>query len=160
MAENTVTDGLVDHFQRVCKMLGEAVEGFTDEAWLSSEEGSLPPARIGYHILGGSERYTWPGTTDEFTSKRRIGLDWEKAPLTDLPGRAETVEDFHTMEARCIQWLREHGDAGLTGKAPTWPWTGKRVLGQALYLLRHLQHHAGELNKELRRRDLPAVEWE
>ncbi len=159
MAENTVTDALVDHFQRVWKMLGKAVENFSDEAWLTSEEGSLAPARIGYHILGGAERYSWVDSTDEFASKRRFGLDWEETPLTDLPSRPELLELLRGMEATCLDWLRGHGDAELTGKAPTWPWTGKRVLGQALYLLRHLQHHAGELNRELRRRGLPAAEW-
>lgn len=158
MAENTVTGGLIDHFHRVCKMLSKAVESFTDEAWLSSEEGSLPPARIGYHILGGSERYTWPGSTDEFTSKRRFSLDWEQTPLADLPSRTALLELFENMETTILGWLRGHGDAGLTGSEPTWPWTGDRALGQALYLLRHLQHHAGELNRELRRRGLPGAE--
>ena len=160
MAEDAVTDALVDHFHRVCKMLHNAFEKFTEETWLSSEEGSLPPTRIGYHILGGSERYTWRGSADEFTSKRRFGLDWEEAPLADLPNRTELLELFGAMETTIIDWLRGYGDAGLTSDVPTWPWTGKDVLGQALYLLRHLQHHAGELNRELRRRGLPAAGWE
>ena len=160
MADNIVTDALADHFQRVCKMLGKCVESFTDEAWLSCEEGSLPPARICYHVLGGSERYTWQGPTDEFASKRRFRLDWEEAPLAGLPSRTDLLELLGEMETTILAWLRGHGYAGLTGDAPTWPWTGKRAIGQALYLLRHLQHHAGELNRELRRRGLAAVEWE
>ena len=113
MTENVVTDGLIDHFQRVCKMLGKAVESFTDEAWLSSEEGSLPPARIGYHILGGSERYTWPGSADEFVAERRFSLDWEETPLADLPSRSEILGLFQTMETTILDWLRAPSDGGL-----------------------------------------------
>ena len=83
----------------------------------------------------------------------------EETPLADLPSRTRVLELFGDMETTILDWLRGHGDAGLTGSEPTWPWTGDRALGQALYLLRHLQHHVAQMSGECKRRGLGAVVW-
>ncbi len=39
------------------------------------------------------------------------------------------------------------------------PWTGSTLLGRIIYMLGHHRQHFGELNAELRRRDLPRIKW-
>lgn len=159
MTDTPVTDALVDHFQRVCAMLQSAFETFPDQAWCDEAEDCRAPSRIAYHILLSSERYTWQGLADEYIPKRRFSLNWETTPLAQLPTKAEFLQHFRTMAEEILNWLRSHGDTGLASSKPTFPWTGSCMLGQALYLLRHLQHHLGELNTELRRKGLPAGDW-
>ena len=82
----------------------------------------------------------------------------------DLDG---TLVDSREGIIKCIRHSLEilgvgvpaRGDAGLVNSKPTFAWTGSSVLAQALYHLRHLQHHMAELNSELIRRGLPQGEW-
>ena len=160
MSRTAVTDSLADHFKRAWGMVTRAVENFPEEEWLQGEARRMPPARIGYHLLQSTERYTWPGPAGDYESNRQFRLDWEDSPAGNLPTKAELLQHFECMKAKTLDWVRDHGDAGLTEGKPTWPWTGTNMLGQALYLLRHLQHHLGALNVELRRRGLPAAQWQ
>ena len=159
MSDTVITDALVDHFKRTWAMLAEAVRNFPEESWDSGDDPRMLPRRIGYHVLLSAERYTWQGSGDDYVPNRRFRLDWDAAPLEDLPAKKELLKHFGAMEAKTVGWLRAHGDTGLTTTEPTFPWTGRCALAQALYLLRHLQHHQAELNVELRRRGLPAAEW-
>ena len=51
-------------------------------------------------------------------------------------------------------------DEGLLADEPLYPHAGTKVLGRALYPLRHTQHHLGELHSELRRRDIARPQWQ
>lgn len=160
MSETAITDALADHFRRTWGMVRQAVQNFPEEGWRTSQEPRMLPARIGYHILMSAERYTWPWPADQFTpERRRFGLNWEAAQPYELPDKEAVLGHLDSMETETLEWLRTEGDAGLIADPPTFPWTGGCALGQALYLLRHLQHHLAELNVGLRRRGLPAAEW-
>jgi hypothetical protein len=39
------------------------------------------------------------------------------------------------------------------------PWTSSTLLGRIIYTFDHYRQHFGELNAELRRRDLPRIKW-
>ena len=159
MTKTPVTDALLDHFQRTWAMLRDAVVAFPEDAWLDVKKPDRVPARIGYHILLSSERYTWQGSAGDYLPNRRYSLNWETVPLVDLPDKIQLLEHFNAMEVTTLNWLRSHGDAGLTAGKPTFPWTGSCILAQALYLLRHLQHHLAEFNVELRRIGLATADW-
>lgn len=159
MAESSIADALIDHFNRAWDMIVEAVGCFPDSEWHQAHEERMVPVRIAYHVLLDTERYTWTCDPDDYLAGRKFNLNWEQTPVEDLPTRDECVEHLESMKVRTVDWLRQLGDEGLTTSPPTWPWTGARAVGQALYQLRHLQHHIADLNVELRRRNLPMVAW-
>lgn len=160
MSETPVMDSLKDHLARTWGMLREAIGNFPEETWSDSEDQRMSPARIGYHILMGAERYCWRRSADDYVAKRRFNLNWETAPAEELPSKSEMLEYFQAAEAMAIDWLDGYGETGLIDSEPIWPWTGDCALGQAIYELRHLQHHLAELNLELRRRGLRRVAWQ
>ena len=49
---------------------------------------------------------------------------------------------------------------GLRAPQEVFPWTGPNVLSRMIYVIRHGQDHAGQLNAELRRRGLARFPWE
>lgn len=109
MNGTAITDSLVDHFERTWAMLREAIENFPEESWGEAEDQRMLPARIGYHILLSTERYTWGGTADDFLPNRRFRLDWEAARPEDLPAKTELLDHFESMEAGTLEWVRGHG---------------------------------------------------
>ena len=60
--------------------------------------------------------------------------------------REEMIEHLAAMQTVMIRRLGHTEEVGLAKLKPTWPWTGKCLLGLARHLLRHLQHHVAELN--------------
>jgi len=160
MAEGPITVALEDHYTRTWTMLREAIQSFPEDTWLQCDNPRMLPARIGYHLLKGAERYAFQGTAEQYAaSERTFDLDWEEAPPEQFPTKAQLLEHFRTMEEQTLAWLHAYGDEGLANDKPVFPWTGRNALAQALYHLRHLQHHMAELNSELIRRGLPRGDW-
>jgi len=152
-------DALIDHFTRAWEMATEAVGCFPEGEWWKESDGAPAPARITYALLAGAERYTWMRKAKDFQAQHAYRLDWEKAGLRDLPLKKEALERILAMEAVTIGWIEELGELGLTKRKAIWPWTGTCMLGQALFLLRYVQHYVARLNGELRRRGLTRAEW-
>jgi hypothetical protein len=96
---------------------------------------------------------------EEYKKDRNYKLDWEAAIPDELPSREETLAFIDRTEVRIEDWLRDLGDEGLMELEEQYGWTGDRILGRALYVLRHNQHHIGGINAELRHRGLERGEW-
>lgn len=159
MTDTKVADSLTDHFTRTWDMLLEAASHFPEKNWYESQDERMQPARIVYHILMGTDRYTWLGAADDYASKRQFSLDWMKAPVQEFPCQKDALKHLEDAKAKTLAWIQHFGPSGLVSDKPLWPWTGSCVLAQGLYHLRHVQHHLAELNVELRQRGLPDVEW-
>jgi uncharacterized damage-inducible protein DinB len=56
--------------------------------------------------------------------------------------------------------LAKLDDAALLEPEELHPWTGQTRMDRLLYVLRHSQHHLGEMNAELTRRGIKAAIWE
>ena len=63
------------------------------------------------------------------------------------------------MKAEVATWLATLDDAALLKETSPGDWRGNCLLDLAMYLLRHSQHHLGELNAELRRRGIERPKW-
>jgi len=150
---------LTDHFSRAWDMMLEAANHFPENHWYDAPDERLQPARIVYHVLMGSDRYTWLGPADDYLAKRQFSLDWMKAPVQEFPCKKDAIRHLEEAKTRTLGWIQHFGPSGLINEKPHWPWTGSCALAQGLYHLRHLQHHLAELAVELRRRGLPAVAW-
>ena len=143
-------------------MILQAAKRFSDAEWFKASSERMTPARIVYHIVQSTERYTWYGKPGEYggESKGQFPLDWEDTlDSRDFLKRDAACEHVEKARRATLEWIKQSEDDLLTGK-PIWPWTGGSKLAQFLYLLRHLQHHMAELNAELQRRSLPIVEWQ
>jgi hypothetical protein len=51
-------------------------------------------------------------------------------------------------------------DAALLEPEKVHPWAGQTRMGKLLHVLRHSQHHLGEVSAELIRRGIKAAIWE
>jgi len=154
-----VAKSLADHFTRTWDMMLQAVNHFPENEWYDSPDERLQPARIVYHVLMGSDRYTWLGPADDYLSKRQFSLDWMKTPVQEFPCKRDAISHLEEAKAKTLEWIQHFDPNGLVSEKPLWPWTGDCVMAQGLYHLRHIQHHLAELAVELRRRGLPAVDW-
>ena len=159
MADAKIVESLMDHFGRAWDMIIEAAKRFPAEQWFEAQDERMQPARIAVHILMGAERYTWTELPDDYVSRRKLAVDWIQAPAREFPSQQDAVVLLEAAKAKTLEWVRQYGPDRLVCDKPAWPWTGCSVLAQALYHLRHLQHHLAELNVELRRRGLAIVEW-
>lgn len=159
MSDTPMAAEVKDHFARAWNMLIAAAGNFGDNGWRVADDARIQPARIACHVLMAAERYTWTGEPDTYLDQRVHSFDWQEDAVTTFPGREDCLRLLQDMKGRCLAWV-DGFENGLSAEKPAWPWTGKTALGQALYHLRHLQHHLAELNAELRRRGLPTVEWQ
>ena len=158
-AETICRDELVEQFNRAWDMVIQAVERLSDANWTADDDGRYTPARVAYHLLKAAERYTYVGDPEEYLKQQRFNKDWVEALIAELPSRDQCPADLRAMKSRTAAWLGEGGKDGLTGSPAKWPWVGKTLLGQAVYFLRHTQHHQAELNAALKRLGRQPVKW-
>ncbi len=154
-----ITTELKEQFHRQWGTLHDVIDGLPEEQWKVGDIESLVPARLVYHILAGTELYDRSTTYEEYRSRQRFTLDWQAAPAAELPGRAAILELLEHLREGTDEWLESLGDDGLAADDEGFPWTGKKKIGRAMYLLRHTQNHIGELNSEMKRRNLPRGKW-
>ena len=57
------------------------------------------------------------------------------------------------------EWMGNLSIEDVLEPEEKFPWTGSTILGRIIYMLGHYRQHFGELNAELRRRDLPRIKW-
>jgi hypothetical protein len=154
-----IIESLIDQFGRTWQELRNAVMKTSSEEWRRGTDDYLIPARLAYHILFTADMYATHMGYEEYKPHRKYKLDWENAPVDELPSREALFTLVNETEVTVKQWLIDLGDEGLLRDEDKYPWTGERILDRALYALRHNQWHIGELNAILRARDLEPVEW-
>ncbi len=154
-----LVDELKDQFRRQWRTIRELVANVPEEQWKVGEIAPLIPARLIYHILSGIEVYARSTSYEEYKAKQCFTLDWESCRAEELPDREGTLRKTDGMQESVERWLDELGDERLMDKDEGFPWTGNHRVGRVVYLLRHTQNHIGEINSELRRRELPRGRW-
>ena len=157
----TIGTALGEHFTRVWDTYQAAINDVPEEHWRTGEVSYLIPARLVYHVLEAAEFYArgTPKGFDWGANQRRFGVDWEAATPEQLPTQEQSLIYLNEVQSEVEKWLIKASDSELLLPDVEYPWTGGSVLGRALYLLRHNQSHLGELNAELRRRELPRAKW-
>lgn len=156
--EMTIQESLLDAFRRNWDIYKDLVKQTPEEHWRTGDVDYLIPARLVYHALEAADFYSSP-TPKGFVAGHRFGVDWEAATPEQLPTREQTSEYLKETMKKVDGWLRGMSDSDLLSPQEEFRWTGKTVLGRAIYLLVHCRQHIGEINAELRRRGLPRAKW-
>ncbi|MBN1250225.1 MAG: DinB family protein [Anaerolineae bacterium] len=159
MPNHEITSALIDQFERSWQELRDALVKTPAEEWRTGEPDYLVPARLAYHIVFTADIYATHWSYEAYKPRRKYKLDWEDAPVNQLPSREALFTSVNETEVTVKEWLLSLGDDGLLDPERQYPWTGETRLGRALYLLRHNQWHIGELNAILRARGLKQIEW-
>jgi hypothetical protein len=134
---------LLDQYGHCWKMFHEMVADFDDGSWLSAGCSYIKPARIAYHILLGVKYYIQDQSDYVFDSGRKAENDWETLPEALLPGRGDILAMMHAYKGKADDWLSRMDWAKEQAQ---FEWTGRTELSVALFLLRHMEYHIGELN--------------
>lgn len=156
--QNPIVSSLIDNFGRAWTMWRDAIQAFPEGDWRKGDVDYLIPVRHAYHMLMTTERYTCGLPGDEYMRVRQHGLDW-LGDTDMLLDKDEMLEHLAWAHRQVEKWLQSLGDEGLLSTERLYPHTGQLVLGRALYLLRHLQHHLGDLEDEITRRGYPGARW-
>jgi hypothetical protein len=88
-----------------------------------------------------------------------LGRRWAEAPIEEFPDPDEMVAFLGRVEEQTEAWLRGLSLEDLLAPQDAHGHTGANRLERAVYLIRHIQHHVGELNAECVRRDIPRPKW-
>ena len=139
-------------------MYKDLIKQIPGEHWRTGDVDYLIPARIVYHVLEAADFYSNP-TPEGFVWGHSLGVDWEAATPEQLPTKEQTRAFLKETMSKVDDWLRGMSDSDLLSSQKAFRWTGKTVLGRAIYLLVHCRQHIGEINAELRRRGLPRAKW-
>lgn len=157
----TITDEVLEQFNRTLAEFRDVVRKMPDEAWCEGTTNYLVPARLAYHILYYANLYVSDAHYTAYCpeSQYEIEMDWDETPPEELPSREEVLTYIDQTEAAVKQWLLNLGDEGLVTPEDKYPWTSSLPLGRAIYGMRHILWHVGELNALLRERGGEQGAW-
>ena len=157
-ASTRISESIIENLSLTWKMYKEAINNIPDEEWKTGEIDYLIPAR---QILHGIETLDYYSTTapDIYTHGYRFNLDRQRAPAEQLPSKDQLFMYLDEVKEKMEAWINGLEDEMFHSPEQMYPWTGSTLLGRVLYAIEHSRHHLGELNGELRRRDLPRVNW-
>jgi len=153
-----IADGLSGQFENVWAQVEEAIAACPPGEWHVGTAQCAPVKQV-CHILGGCLTHTKPGYRWPEPLRGDDGhFGWD-ASTDGFPTQAETRELLVEVREHIAAWLRGCSDEDLltvdSDKTPRY----RTPLGRAVYLLRHSQHHLGEVNAEFRRRGIEQPEW-
>jgi hypothetical protein len=154
----TIGPALAEQFALTWEMLRNAVMQCPDDHWRNGGVPKHVPARWVLHAVEAADAYSSP-SPKHFSPGARFGLDWETARPDQLPPREEMLAYLDEVRRWLDGQLRATPDAEFLKGNTRFPWMGATVLAQALYWLRHTQHHVGQLNQILRTQGLTAARW-
>ena len=85
-------------------------------------------------------------------------FDWEEAESEALMAKKDFQDYLERIRLKTETWLQKLGDEGLTGPDQK-PQFFSSPLARAIYVMRHLQYHLGQLDAEMHRRGLKSPQW-
>jgi hypothetical protein len=146
-------------FGAAIDMLGNAVLACPEELW--SERSRRPEFwYVVYHTLFYLDLYL-SGSLDGFHPPAPFTLS-ETDPAGVLPERVYTKDELRTYLDHCRRKCRATIDAltdEWSGERCVFPWLDLSRAELFLYNMRHVQHHAGQLNLILRQTVDSAPRW-
>lgn len=134
---------LLSQYNHAWKMFYLMVRDFDKDSWLTTGCSYIVPARIAYHILGGVNYYIENAESVTLLSGKENSWNWEKAPVEDLPTQEDIIELMRVFKPRTDGWIK---GCDFEAENKKFPWTGANAMSVALFLLRHMEYHIGELN--------------
>ncbi len=76
-----------------------------------------------------------------------------------LPAKESLLAYLDKTQTKTETWFRNLGDEGLIGPDKMPQFSPNPLVGRAIYVLRHLQYHLGQIDAEMNRRGLQSAEW-
>jgi len=121
-------------------MYQDAVNNIPNEHWRTGDIEHLIPARIVYHVLDCADFYSNP-TPKGYVWGHRFNFDWGKASPKQLPTKDQIRAYLEEMITKVDRWLQGFTDEDFLSPEKAFAWTGKTIMGRALYLLVHCRQH-------------------
>ncbi|MCW4012928.1 MAG: hypothetical protein NWF07_08040 [Candidatus Bathyarchaeota archaeon] len=158
--DERLADTLVEEYRLMFIMYEGAIKQIPETHWKSGDIDYLIPARLVFHAIEAADYYT-TDTPPGNVWKNRYGIDPESGhiPAEKLPNQQQMLEYHQEVCGKIYAWLGGLTMTDMLVSEEKFPWTGPTLLGRIMYLLGHYRQHFGELNAELRRRDIPRIKW-
>lgn len=139
------------HFWRTYRSI---CGSFDRDSWTKLGFNLTQPDRLALHILQSTFFYIKGRVPLICSDGTRIEGPSAELPKDALPDSEEILHLLEGVEQECGRWLDT-----LDFDAPNekFPWAGGSAAGVALFLLRHNQHHLGEMNGLLNERQKGAA---
>ena len=152
-----ITSGLLSQFSSTWKMLRNAIENVPDEYWYGTTH-DWSYSRTLYHIIETQKFYIRDTPEGMEWGKLLIKLNTDDKPLDEVyPPKVILIDFLEKTEIEVTNYIKELTFEKLLEK-DDFKWFGS-VFEKLLYLLRHNQHHIGELARMLREWDCERVKW-
>jgi uncharacterized damage-inducible protein DinB len=157
--ERTIVKAIEEQFRRTFAMWKEEVKNIPADEWRKGKIDYLIPSRHLCHMAVTADYYVGDALADEYDWNSLFGGDWEAMCPEDLPNKKKALEKLGEIEKIVNGRLAKPADKDLYVNEKQSPWTGKTLASKLMYLLRHTQHHLGELHAELRHRGIERAKW-
>jgi len=157
MSEPTIGQIIARQYDRMWDSLRDAIGKMSDRQWRESQCDWLAPVRMAYHLIDAAGFYS--ADSAEGYQWGSLGGNWEDSPTAELPSQQQMLGLLDRVQAKMRDWLKGSSDQAFLAGIKEFRWTGETRLDQAIYALRHCQHHLGQINAELRHKGLARGEW-
>jgi hypothetical protein len=145
----------IQQYAHTWRTLTGIVKDFDQETWLHYGCGTMTPARDTFHLLQGVKYYTEDTSTVAFASGKPFDSHCGTVSEDLLPSQADVLASIAELQIKTAAWLT---DMDFAAENPTFPWTGQTRFSVALFLLRHMLYHLGELSSMLNESQQGAAE--
>lgn len=157
---DTLVSILNDQWARVWDMWEEMIRTIPDDEWTTGDVDYLIPARHLVHVVVCVDLFTADTPFDQYDPTELFGGgSWGMSP-EELPSKETALAKLTDTRAAVKERLAKLDDAALLELEKLCAWTGRTRMCKMLYVIRHTQHHLGEVNAELSRRGIKAATWE
>lgn len=137
---------MIQQFGHTWRVFERLAGDFDPQAWLHTGRGTITPARLSLHILQSVRYYMQAATPVGFASGKDFECNWIEVADAALPSQADVLACIGEMKEQTTCWL-EAMDFSCENQA--FSWAGKTRMGVALFSLRHMLYHLGELSSLL-----------
>ena len=152
-----ITSGILSQFSSTWKMLRSAIEIAPDEYWYGKTHDWSFSLTL-YHIIETQRFYIRDSPDGMEWGKLLKELNTDDKPLDEVyPPRVILVDFLEKTEAEVTSYIKGLSLEKLLEK-DGFKWFSS-VFEKLLYLMRHNQHHIGELSRMLREWDCERVKW-
>ena len=158
--DDILTQTLIEETSLIFNMYEEAIKKIPETHWASGEIDYLIPARLILHATEAADYYTTDNPGGHIW-KKLFDHDPEDSniPVEKLPSKQAMMEYHQEVRSKIEKWMSNLSIDDILKPETKFPWTGSTLLSRIIYVLGHHRQHFGELNAELRRRDLPRIKW-
>lgn len=145
-------------FESFWSMFFSVFDVCTPEEWREAGvEAFATPARLMLHIVETVDYY-FDAEPEAFDWGREG--DWRHDAVKALPSEGAMRDYAREVRHKTEDWFTYHEAEDCNAHESTFGTDWETDLERVVYVLRHSQHHLGQLSLELQRRGLPEILWE